>query len=130
MWNDDAALRDPGITSWAVAHRTAALTDVAKALSVVGSAVFLVPLIAVCAGLFWWRRRSLGPPALLAIVWAVAWSTAAITKIVMDRPRPPQVDWLVTVRGASFPSQHAASSAAVFGMLAVLVFSRSRRGSG
>jgi membrane protein DedA with SNARE-associated domain/membrane-associated phospholipid phosphatase len=128
VWNDDAALRDPGITSWAVAHRTAAMTDVAKALSVLGSAAFLVPLIVVCAGLFWWRRRSLGPSALLAVVWAVAWSTAAITKIVMDRPRPPQADWLVAVRGASFPSQHAASSAAVFGALAVLMFSRSRRG--
>lgn len=52
-------------------------------------------------------------------LWAAI--AAAVTKDIVDRPRPPASDWLLAVRGPSFPSQHAAASAAVYGMIAGLV---------
>jgi undecaprenyl-diphosphatase len=121
VWTDDAAVRDPGITSWFVAHRTSAATAALERLTLLGSSVVLLPL-AVVVGVVLWRRRG-SPSALMSLVvtWAAAWGSAAVTKDIVGRPRPPASDWLLAVRGPSFPSQHAAASAAVYGMIAALV---------
>ena len=121
VWTDDAALRDPGITDWMVAHRTSGLTTAMEAITRLGSAVFLIPLVALAGLLFWATRRRLRPFAQLAVVYAVAWTAALVTKGIVDRARPPEQDWLVHVSGPSFPSQHAVAAAAVFGMLAALL---------
>jgi membrane protein DedA with SNARE-associated domain/membrane-associated phospholipid phosphatase len=129
VWNDDAALRDPGITAWVVAHRTAALTDVMTAVSHIGSAAVLIPVVIVCGVLLGWKRRTLRPLLQLGVVFVAAWGVAAITKELIDRARPPAQDWLVPAAGPSFPSQHAAASAAVFGMLVVLLWPGRGRGA-
>jgi undecaprenyl-diphosphatase len=121
VWNDDAALRDPGITAWFVGNRTSLASALMEPLTWLGSSVVLLPLILV-VGVVLWRRRG-SPLALvgLLVVWAAAWGGASVTKHVVDRPRPPASDWLLTVHGPAFPSQHAAASAAVYGMIAALV---------
>src|SRR5437764_11026741 len=48
---------DSSITTWVVAHRTVALTAVAKALSTLGSQIVLTPLVAVIALAVLARRR-------------------------------------------------------------------------
>jgi membrane protein DedA with SNARE-associated domain/membrane-associated phospholipid phosphatase len=121
VWNDDAALRDPQITAWFVAHRTSSMTALLQHMTWFGSSVVLAPLIVIVGGALWWRRHSAVPLASLVVVWAAAWGAAALTKQLVDRPRPPTADWLVGVQGPSFPSQHAAASAAVCGMVVFLL---------
>jgi len=121
VWNDDAALRDPGVTNWMLAHRSTGLTTAMEAITRLGSALVLVPLVLACGLLLWWLRRTPAPLAQLTAVYAISWGVAAVTKEIVDRPRPPLEDWLVTASGPSFPSQHATAAAAVFGMLAVLL---------
>jgi undecaprenyl-diphosphatase len=121
VWNDDAVLRDPGVTSWFVAHRTSAATAVFERLTWLGSSVVLLPLAVAVGVVLWRRRRSPLALASLIVMWAAAWGSAAVTKDIVGRPRPSASDWLLAVRGPSFPSQHAAASAAVFGMIAALV---------
>ena len=106
--------RDPGPTPGdetaieMVGHlRVGWLADISKAISFLGSGVFVWSLTAVCAALLAARRR-----------WAEFWvllAGMALTQIgfheikaAVDRPRPE--GGLVAVSGSSFPSGHAAHS--------------------
>ncbi len=109
---------DDRFLSWIVERRTDLWIDVAKAVSVLGAPVVMVPLrLIVTAGLIWHRRwLQLG-----------AWLGAIITselcigplKTLLDRPRPP--DPLIDTNSASFPSGHAiAASVTAIGLVVVL----------
>ncbi len=105
---------DPGPTpgdqtAWNVAHDLQAgwLTDVAKAITFLGSGWVTYPLAAIAAVVLAVRRK-----------WMEFWAlsvgfvlTAALVpeiKAWTDRPRPP--DPLVSVGGSAFPSGHAAQA--------------------
>lgn len=100
------------------------LTDLAKAITWLGSGGFTWALAALCAALLGWRRR-----------WAEFWvllAGLAITQIgivgikdMVDRPRPP--DSLVGTSGSSYPSGHAAHSV-IYVWLAVTIVMRLRPG--
>jgi undecaprenyl-diphosphatase len=124
VWNDDLALRDPGITAWAVAHRSAGVTSVLSAVTVMGSVAFLVGAIVAFGLWFRWRRGSFVPLVQLGAVFVITCGVAAVTKEAVERPRPPAADALVPALGWSFPSLHAAGAAAVFAMAGVLVARR------
>ena len=122
---------DPGPTTGdetaidLVGHlQSAALVDVAKAITWLGNGYVVWGLAAVCAALLAWRRR-----------WAEFWVLLAgmtITQIgieaiqgVVERPHPD--DPLVSSSGSSYPSAHAAHS--VFYLwLAVTIVLRLRPG--
>jgi undecaprenyl-diphosphatase len=92
------------------AHRTQALTAVARAVTWAGSAFLLVPLALVCcltlarAG----RRRE---TVALALSLGGAILLANLVKLLVFRPRPP-VEHLQAVGGSSFPSTHATQASA------------------
>jgi membrane protein DedA with SNARE-associated domain/membrane-associated phospholipid phosphatase len=105
---------DPGPTpgdqtAWDVAHDLQAgwLTDVAKALTSLGSGWVTYPLATLAGIVLAMRRR-----------WMEFWALAAGTVLIAvlgpeiktwtDRPRPP--DPLVSVGGSGFPSGHAAQA--------------------
>jgi undecaprenyl-diphosphatase len=96
-------------TAWDVAHdlQVGWLTDVAKAITFLGSGWVTYPLAAIAAAFLAARRKWME-------FWALAVGmtlTAALVpeiKAWTDRPRPP--DPLVSVGGSSFPSGHAAQS--------------------
>jgi membrane protein DedA with SNARE-associated domain/membrane-associated phospholipid phosphatase len=105
---------DPGPTpgdetAWNVAHDLQAgwLTDVAKAVTFLGSGWVTYPLAAIAAVVLAVRRK-----------WMEFWAlsvgfilTAALVpeiKAWTDRPRPP--DPLISVDGSAFPSGHAAQA--------------------
>ena len=108
------------ITRWAVAHRTGALTTVARGLSVVGSQVVLTPLVAVTL-LALAAGRSWAVAARLAATWAGAIVIYNLAKGLVGRPRPPMELWLTHASGKSFPSGHATQSAATLAALALVI---------
>jgi membrane protein DedA with SNARE-associated domain/membrane-associated phospholipid phosphatase len=126
---DEMALVDPRVTRWLVDHRVGWATMGAKVSTWLGSTVVLIPVIVAVGLWFLWRRRT-GRPALLlglALGGAIVWYD--LVKAIVARPRPPVADQIgVTVTGWSFPSGHATQSLAVYGMLAVILIARLRRG--
>ncbi len=122
---------DRSITIWAVAHRTDALTTLARGLSTVGSQAVLVPVTAVVAGLLLVRRRFALAGALI-VAWGGALGLYTLVKLIVGRHRPPEVLWLAHATSSSFPSGHATQSLATYAaLLLVAVVSWPRlRGAG
>jgi undecaprenyl-diphosphatase len=101
---------DQSVYRWVDEIRSAPLTFVARALSVIGSGIVTIPLRVVVAA---WlvirtRWRALG-------VWLGTWAAAEIalqlTKTYYHRGRPPVS--LVETVGYSFPSGHAVAGASI-----------------
>jgi membrane-associated phospholipid phosphatase len=123
---DGSTAFDSSITSWVVAHRTDALTTLAKVLSTIGSQKLLTPVVLVIAALLLWRRR-IELASLLVIVWGGAILLYSLAKQFVSRPRPPQDIWLAHAGGKAFPSGHAVQSLATFVVLALVGSTMMRR---
>jgi len=108
---------DSSITTWMVAHRTGALTTLARSLSAVGSQKTLIPVAGVAAVLLLARRR-LVLAGLVVVTWGGALGLYNLVKHFVHRPRPPAAIWLTKVTSTSFPSGHATQSLATFLALA------------
>jgi membrane protein DedA with SNARE-associated domain/membrane-associated phospholipid phosphatase len=100
------------------------LTDLAKAITWLGSAAVVWPLAAICAALLVWRRRWLEFWVLLAGM-AITQLGILVLADLVDRPRPPGS--LVDTSGSSYPSAHAALSV-FYVWLAVTIVLRLRPG--
>jgi len=92
------------------AQRTAALTEVMRAVTWAGSAFLLVPL-AVIACLVLLRVGLRREALAVALSLGGAMLISDLVKLLVSRPRPP-VEHLQTVSGSSFPSGHATQSSA------------------
>jgi membrane protein DedA with SNARE-associated domain/membrane-associated phospholipid phosphatase len=104
--------------------RTGWLIDVAKAISVLGSAAVVLSLALVCAVLLGIGRRW-AEVAVLVVGTAIVFVGVHELKVAVDRPRPGGA--LVDTDGSSFPSGHAAY-ATLYVWLAVTVVLRLRPG--
>ncbi len=101
--HDEAALADPHVTAWVIAHRTDWLTSVLKVLTWLGSTAFIIP-VALAVGLYFViRRRTWRPLALLGAAVAGAIGLYDIVKPLAGRPRPPAAIWIGHYTGAAFP---------------------------
>jgi undecaprenyl-diphosphatase len=122
---------DRSVTAFAVAHRTAALDQLMKAVTWAGSWITLLGLAVLVAVLAW--RRCLRVSAVVAVL--VAWwgelLAVTLTKAVVQRPRPPEALWVVTAHGWAFPSGHTANATVVFaagaGLMTIFVSKRAWR---
>ena len=121
MGHNEAALLDPHITAWAVAHRTGWLTSVMKVVTWLGSAAVIIPLAAIVGVYFVLRQHRWQPLALLAAALAGAIGLYNIIKPLVGRPRPPPPIWIGHFSGAAFPSGHATQSVACYATLAVIL---------
>lgn len=120
---------DHSVWRWVVDHRVAALDGLAKGLTFAASTSVVVPLtIVVAALLAWWARRG-RDAALVGASAAGAYLITAILKDLVERPRPPVGQRLVTVHEWSFPSGHATQSVALYGAVLVVVVASSGRGA-
>lgn len=104
-----------------IENRSPVLTGVAVAVTTAGNTTAMA-VLAVLVGVFsWWRGRR--ADAVLAVV---AMGTASLVfttiKRILDRPRPPVADRLVTVGNESLPSGHAVMSVVVIGTVVVLAW--------
>jgi membrane-associated phospholipid phosphatase len=105
--------------AWMIDIRTAWLTDLAKAVSFVGSVRVIAPVRLAILAVLAVRRRWLQAGAFLGAVVTSELCTGPL-KALIDRPRPP--DPLVDTSSASFPSGHAiAASVTALALVVVLV---------
>jgi len=122
------ASSDPSHLRFFTDHRPDLLVRAAHITTDFGNAAVLA-LVAIGAGLLLWRR---GLPVVVAAAPALALGVTAflsdLAKRLVDRGRPPVSLRLLVEGEPSFPSGHAANSAAVYLtlalVLAVFVFRR------
>jgi PAP2 superfamily len=117
---DGVAVLDRPVASFVTAHRTGVLTMVMEAASSAGGPVVLgaVTIAAgVVLGTIW---RSLGPVLAAGVTVAGNGVLTVVLKDAVGRPRPPLSGALAAADGYAFPSGHAATAAAAFGVLALL----------
>ncbi len=118
---DELALVDRPVMTFLVAHREAWLTTAMRAITDLGGAAVLIPVVVV-VGLGWrWRSGSWRALVLLAGAWVGARVLQESVKLLVARPRPPAAFAIVHAGGLGFPSGHATDSAATYGMLAALL---------
>jgi membrane-associated phospholipid phosphatase len=111
------------------ALRCEPLTWMASALSLGGSLLLIAPLGAFgCAAL--WRGGEFRAALLIALSTIGAMLIFSAEKLLVARPRPP-VEQLVAAAHSSFPSGHAAVSAAFYlALLLIFLARRPRRALG
>lgn len=115
-----AGLDRPALAALA-AHRTPALTAVARAVTQLGRGPVVV-LVAVAAALWWWRRGAVQRALVLLVAVAGSGAITASVKLLVGRSRPAlplAVDG--AERGLSFPSGHSLSALALYGTSAYLL---------
>jgi membrane-associated phospholipid phosphatase len=116
---DGSTELDRRVTAQVVAHRTDDLTTAARALSLLGSSKVLLPVVASVAFALVWRRR-FALASLLVVAWGGSIGLYNVTKVIVDRRRPPPPVRLMSAAGSSFPSGHATQSLATYVALVVI----------
>jgi undecaprenyl-diphosphatase len=96
-----------------------------RAITMIGSEYFLVPLAAI---LVWrWLRRGERRAAYLLVVGSLgAEAVAQLLKALIHRPRPEVFFGLVSAETYSFPSGHAFVPAVLFGIMAGILAAGAR----
>ena len=105
-----------------------ALTAVMKAFTVIGSSIPMLLLLAATVSAFWLgglRRQAM----MMVIVMAGSLVIELSLKHVFLRARPEPYFNVPLPSSYSFPSGHALSAACFYGMLALLLAARVRRGT-
>jgi undecaprenyl-diphosphatase len=119
----DAADVDRAILTWLSKVRTPRLTSVMVDLTALGSAA-LVTLFTGLTLLFLLVRRD-RPGALHLFVASLGgWFLTFLTKDLIERARPTEVEHLVQVSGFSYPSGHSLSAAALYLTMALVAAGR------
>lgn len=103
------------------AQESPGAVDMLKAVTFLGSPVWLYAVALAVAGAMWKRGRP--RVAVFVVVTAAAGGLLNhAVKLAVNRPRPSLIDPVATASGRSFPSGHAMSSTVVYGcVLLVLV---------
>ena len=118
----DGSIRlDRPVLEWFARHREPWLTTTARVVTVLGSSVFLIPLVLMVGAWYWRRRRTRGPLLLLGAAYGGAYLLSQAIKTLAGRARPPAGLAAGHYPGHSFPSGHATQAVAVFSMLAAVV---------
>jgi undecaprenyl-diphosphatase len=122
----DVTRFDPRALDFAIDHRTPVLTAFMKAVTWLGSAAVILPLLGATAAFLLVRRRDWRGALVVAAAFggAVLWHDLVTSAV--ERPRPPLALHQVAVTGFAFPSGHATQAAAFYGMLVVVLTWRSR----
>ena len=124
---DGVALVDHPVAAFVVAHRSGGLTALMRVVSTAGGPL-IVTIVTAAAGLLAGAvRRSWGPVLVAGVTLAGTGILTVVLKAVLGRQRPPLHDALAAADGYAFPSGHAATAAAAFGVLAFLVATGLRR---
>lgn len=108
---------DQAIFSWSSQFRTPIVTQAMTDLTALGSVSVVITLFVILASVLASYRDFRGLSYITAVLaGAGVWPT--LLKIYYRRPRPVELEHLVTVTDFSFPSGHAFGAAAVYIALA------------
>lgn len=114
---------DGPVLSWVLGHRAPDLTILMVVVTTVGDTAVVTALAAVTAAVLAWRRRW-SDALLVAGTTLGAGPLIVVLKHLVGPSRPPRIDQLVLETNQSFPSGHALASAAVLGVLALVLVPR------
>lgn len=117
---------DLGPARWAGRHATPTSTSVLRVVTYLGSTTFALPLVVVVGFLEARRVPNRALPAFLLLVEAGQLLLANLIKVLVDRARP-DINRLAGFSAPSFPSGHAATAAATFAALALVLGRRRSR---
>jgi membrane-associated phospholipid phosphatase len=112
---------DVHLASWLHAHSSPSLVSLFEIVTYAGNAVFLAVVTATACVLLV-RRRAVNEAALVALVAIGVEIVNGGLKLLFHRPRPELA--FIHLDTYSFPSGHAASSAAIYGAIAFLLVRR------
>ncbi|OCB53675.1 hypothetical protein A5722_23540 [Mycobacterium vulneris] len=118
---------DHRVLDWFVAQRNAALTGIATLITDVGSpaAIAAIAAIAVVAAvLIWARTRAAGTAIAVVATVGLASAASTVSKALVGSHRPPAAVQLLTETDHSYPSGHVTGTAALLGILAIVVGTR------
>ena len=124
----------PGFDTWlhefAMHHRGGGVLGLARVITQGGSTLVVWPLIAIAA-LIYPRSagaRRWGTSAMIAAGAGAAIGARLVLSLVVQRPRPPLLDWATQAGGFAFPSGHTNAATIGAGVLAWAVARRLPRG--
>jgi membrane-associated phospholipid phosphatase len=124
----DAASEGDGVTavdrpiwSWLVEHRSGTWTSVMEFISNAGSTVAMGLIALLVSVVLLFRAPNRGKGTLVVVVAAGAGAIIRIAKPLVGRVRPPAEFRLVLETNQSFPSGHALASAAIIGVVVVVL---------
>lgn len=102
---------DNGVRAWFVSHQNPALYKIAYAITWIGSPTVMV-FVAIAAGVWFYHRRGRSRAGVVVAAPAAGGLLSGAIKLLYGRARPAGAA-LLNERTFSFPSGHAATSAAV-----------------
>jgi undecaprenyl-diphosphatase len=101
------------------AHAADPLVAASFAVTLLGGTGAVLPATAVC-GVAFLALRLWHSALALALAVGLTQLVVALLKGLVERPRPPANEAVTDAGGFSFPSGHSATSAALFGVLALV----------
>ena len=119
--HNGTATSDPQHLRFFVDHRPSWLIAAAQDVTKIGAVPVLAIVAVVAAVALWWRGQRVIVAVAPAIALGCTGVVVAVTKLLVGRARPDLAVRLVGDSEASFPSGHAADSAALLVALAVVV---------
>ncbi len=103
------------------AWRTPELVAFFSSVTLLGN-VFFITVVALSMAFVLWRHKRFEYKAGLAVALFGSLLASYVVKIIVERPRPPEIFHLIFETGYSFPSMHAATSMATYGFLAYMTW--------
>jgi undecaprenyl-diphosphatase len=120
-----ASVRDVDVATWVARSMPAWAEWLARPFTWIGGVVGVTAVV-VTAVVLLLTRRARAEAALLVVVVLGAQLLVATAKNGYDRPRPDAGSAIALPSSYSFPSGHATTGIAVFGLLGLLVAARAR----
>jgi membrane-associated phospholipid phosphatase len=116
---------DHRVLDWVLTQRNTWLTGIATVITDLGSPAAVALIALGAAALIWVRTRAARPAIVVVATVGLASVVSTLSKAVVGSHRPPSAIQLLTETDHSFPSGHVTGTAALLGILAVVVGARS-----
>jgi len=116
-------LIDAPVAGFVLEHRSPGLTEFMRAVTLLGGAAFVFPVLLAVALVVVWRLKSIQAAAFLLGSVAGGTGIGRIIKFLIHRVRP--TGGLATAVGYSFPSTHVVAVVTLFGGMAFILSRRS-----
>jgi membrane-associated phospholipid phosphatase len=102
---------DSSVRAWIMSHQNPVVYKLAYVITWIGSPAVMV-FVAIAAGVWFYGQRGRSKAGLMVAAPAVGGLVSGVVKVIFGRVRPAGAA-LLNERNYSFPSGHAATSAAV-----------------
>jgi undecaprenyl-diphosphatase len=119
--NAGLAHYDLSAANWGHDHATSGSTQFLRNVSQLGGTPVMIAVALIASVAEYVRTRTRAVFGFMAVVVIGQVIVTNLTKVLVNRKRPPALYHLTGFSGASFPSGHAATAAATFAAIALLV---------